>query len=143
MDLILSGIAFLIIFSVIVLIHEFGHFYAARKSGIKVEEFGIGLPPRIWGKKIKGVIYSVNWIPFGGFVKLFGEDYSDPKLLKSKDSFVAKPLRNRMAVVLAGVFMNLVLAIGLLFIGFTFGIQPLITSGTVKRVGLNHLWTRL
>ncbi len=49
MDLIVTGIAFLVIFSVLVLIHEWGHFFAARKSGVKVEEFGIGLPPRIWG----------------------------------------------------------------------------------------------
>ncbi|MBD3156532.1 RIP metalloprotease RseP, partial [Candidatus Peregrinibacteria bacterium] len=70
----MSAIAFIVVFSIIILIHEWGHFWTARKVGIKVEEFGIGLPPRIWGKKIKGTIYSVNWIPFGGFVRLYGED---------------------------------------------------------------------
>lgn len=128
MDFLLSAIAFLVIFSIVILIHEFGHFYVARKSGIKVEEFGIGLPPRIWGKKIKGTIYSVNWIPFGGFVRLYGESGHDPKLLKSKISFVGKPLRKRMAVVVAGVFMNFLLAFGLLTFGFTLGIEPLLVT---------------
>lgn len=128
MDFLVSAIAFLIIFSVIILIHEFGHFYVARKVGIKVEEFGIGIPPRIWGKKIKGTIYSINWIPFGGFVRLYGEDSVDPKLLKDKKSFASKPLRKRMAVVVAGVFLNFVLAFVLLTTGFTIGIEPLLVT---------------
>lgn len=128
MDFLLSAIAFLLIFSAVILIHEFGHFYAARKAGIKVEEFGIGLPPRIWGKKFKGTIYSVNWIPFGGFVRLYGESGRDPKLLKSKNSFVGKPLRKRMAVVVAGVFMNFLLAFLLLTVGFSIGIEPLLVT---------------
>jgi regulator of sigma E protease len=128
MEFLISAFAFLIIFSLVILIHEFGHFYAARKAGIKVEEFGIGLPPRIWGKKIKGTIYSVNWIPFGGFVRLYGESGYDPKLLKSKKSFVGKPLRKRMAVIVAGVFMNFMLAFALLTVGFTVGIEPLLVT---------------
>jgi len=129
MDLLISIVAFLVVFSVIILIHEFGHFWTARKVGIKVEEFGIGLPPRIWGKKVKGTIYSVNWIPFGGFVRLYGEDGSDPKLLKDKKSFVGKSLRQRMAVVVAGVVMNFILAFTLLVIGFSIGIEPLLVNG--------------
>ena len=70
MDLII----FVIALSVLVLVHEWGHFMAARKTGVKVEEFGLGLPPRIIGKKIKGTIYSLNWLPIGGFCKLYGED---------------------------------------------------------------------
>lgn len=130
MDLIISGIAFVVIFSLIILIHEFGHYYVAKRSGIKVEEFGLGLPPRIWGKKFKknGTLYSLNWIPFGGFVRLYGEDSTDPKLLKDSKSFAGQPLRNRMGVVVAGVFMNFILALVLLTIGFTFGIQPLIVN---------------
>lgn len=128
MDFILSAIAFIVIFSVIILIHEFGHFWAARRSGIKVEEFGIGLPPRIWGKKKKGIIWSINWIPFGGFVRLYGEDSSDPKVLKNPKSFASKPLRKRMFVAVAGVMMNFILAILLLTIGFSIGIQPLLVN---------------
>ncbi len=129
MDFIISAIAFIVVFSIIILIHEWGHFWTARKVGIKVEEFGIGLPPRIWGKKIKGTIYSVNWIPFGGFVRLYGEDGSDPKLLKDDKSFVSKSLRQRMAVVVAGVVMNFILALTLLVVGFSIGIEPLLVNG--------------
>jgi regulator of sigma E protease len=122
----ISAVAFIIIFSLLILIHEFGHFYAAKKSGVKVEEFGIGLPPRIWGKKKGETLYSVNWIPFGGFVKLLGEDSRDLKMLKNKRSFISKPARIRVLIVTAGVIMNLLLAYILLTVGFTFGIQPLI-----------------
>jgi regulator of sigma E protease len=126
MEFLLSLLVFVVIFSAIILIHEFGHFYAARKVGIKVEEFGIGLPPRAWGKKIKGVLYSINWIPFGGFVRMFGEDSTSPKILKSKDSFASKTVWQRMLVVTAGVIMNFILAFTLLTIGFSIGIEPLI-----------------
>lgn len=128
MDFILTAIVFLVIFSVLVLAHEWGHFYAARRSGIKVEEFGFGMPPRIWGKKKGETLYSVNWIPFGGFVKLLGEDAEDPKALSDKRSFAAKPPRVRVLVVTAGVLMNFLLAYVLLTFGFIFGIQPLILS---------------
>lgn len=128
MDFLITAIVFFLVFSVLVLIHEWGHFYAARKSGIKVEEFGIGMPPRIWGKKKGETIYSVNWIPFGGFVRLLGEDASDPKALKDKRSFAAKPPRLRILVVTAGVLMNFLLAYLLLTFGFIFGIQPLILN---------------
>jgi len=67
-------IVFLLILSVLVLVHEAGHFFMAKIFGIKVEEFGFGLPPRAIGKKIGETLYSINWLPIGGFVKLYGED---------------------------------------------------------------------
>ena len=82
-------IIFLIIFSILVLSHELGHFYTAKKFGVKVKEFGFGLPPRL--KKLfkdkSGTIYSINWIPFGGFVRMLGEDMSEEKALTSKKKF--------------------------------------------------------
>lgn len=129
MDLLITAIAFLLIFSLLVIIHECGHFFMARKAGIKVEEFGFGLPPRIWGVKKGETLYSFNWIPFGGFVKLLGEDSRDPKLAKDKRSFIAKPARTRILVIVAGVVMNFLLAYVLLTIGFIIGIKPLILSG--------------
>jgi len=72
-----SLIVFILILSVLVLIHEFGHFITAKKMGVYVEEFGLGIPPRIYGKKIGETIYSINLFPFGGFVRLRGEDSSD------------------------------------------------------------------
>lgn len=136
MEFLLTAIAFLIIFSALVLIHEWGHFYAARKAGVEVQEFGFGLPPRIWGKKYGETLYSINWIPFGGFVKLLGEDAHDPKALKNKRSFAAKRPRTRLFIIVAGVLMNFLLAWVLLTIGFTFGIQPLIVGPEDVLAGL-------
>ena len=56
------------------IIHEFGHFIIAKKFGVRVDEFGIGYPPRIFGKKIGETIYSVNWLPLGAFVRIYGEE---------------------------------------------------------------------
>ena len=103
-------IIFIIILSILVLIHEFGHFFMAKRNGIGVEEFGIGLPPRIWGKKIGETIYSVNWLPFGGFVRLIGEDPTDDRR-DQKNSFYTKSIWQRSQVVVAGVVMNLLLAV--------------------------------
>lgn len=122
--------AFIIIFSILVLVHEWGHFYFARKAGIKVEEFGIGLPPRAkaFYKDKKGTVYSLNWIPFGGYVRLYGEDSSDPKVLKSKHSFASKSILRRSSVIVAGVFMNFVLAWVLLSITLTVGMKPILVT---------------
>lgn len=124
-------IIFLLILSILVFIHEAGHFFVAKWSGIKVEEFGFGLPPRAWGIKRGETIYSLNWLPFGGFVKLFGEDeagsgkivlnksdvsYGPNAAQETSRAFFAKPLANRIAVVFAGVFMNFVLAIALYYV---------------------------
>lgn len=95
---------------ILVIIHELGHFLLAKKFGIKVEEFGFGLPPRVWGKKIGETLYSINWIPYGGFVKLLGEDEVDSKVLKNPRSFASQNVWKRIAVVIGGVLMNLFLA---------------------------------
>lgn len=109
MDLII----FIVALSVLVLVHEWGHFMAARKTGVKVEEFGLGLPPKIIGKKIKGTIYSLNWLPIGGFCKLYGEDPTNPGEKDKKESFFYKKPWQKLIIVLGGVFMNLVLAIAI------------------------------
>ncbi len=126
----LSILAFIVIFSFLILMHEFGHFYVARKCGIKVQEFGMGMPPRIWGFKPKKseTLYSINAIPFGGFVRLYGEDVYDKKALKSKKSFASKAPWQKVAVAGAGVFLNILLAYVLLVIGFSIGMQPLLVT---------------
>lgn len=116
---------FLIILSLLVLIHEAGHFFAAKLFGIKVEEFGYGFPPRAWGKKIGETIYSLNWLPIGGFVKLYGEDEAgagrvnlkaQQKKLKDEDrAFYARPVWQRAVVVVAGVVMNTLLAAAIFY----------------------------
>ena len=72
--MLLTILVFVIMLSVLVLIHELGHFLTAKKFGIKVEEFGFGFPPRVFGKKRGETLYSINALPIGGFVKLYGED---------------------------------------------------------------------
>lgn len=128
MQVLLTIVVFLLIFSFLILIHELGHFMAAKRSGIRVDEFGLGMPPRIWGKKKGETIYSVNWIPFGGFVRMLGEDPRDPEAKKSKRSFQNRPLRQRMFVAIAGVLMNLLFAFIFLTFGFLIGIEPLIVT---------------
>lgn len=115
-------IVFILVLSLLVLIHEFGHYITAKFFNIKVEEFGWGFPPKAWGKKIGETLYSINWLPIGGFVKLYGEDeIGGGKIGKGKNeayekkdinrAFFAKPAWQRAIVVVAGVFMNLILAV--------------------------------
>ncbi len=107
---------FLLILSVLVFVHELGHFIAAKKAGIEVEEFGFGLPPRVWCKKVGETLYSINALPIGGFVKLAGEDGIDSGsvagMTKRKGkAYFEVPIWRRLTVLLAGVTMNLLLAI--------------------------------
>jgi regulator of sigma E protease len=129
MHTLLTIIAFLFIFSLLILIHECGHFFVAKWKGIKIEEFGFGLPPRIWGKKYGETLYSLNWIPFGGFVRMLGEDARDKKAMKSARSFMRKSKWDRTQVICAGVLMNFLLAWVLFSAGFMVGMQPLIVNG--------------
>lgn len=133
--MIFSVIAFIFVLTTLVMVHELGHFLVARKNKIKVEEFGLGLPPRIWGKKYKGTLYSINWLPFGGFVRLLGED-SEGADLKKKGSFYLASARVRAAVVVAGVAVNYFVAVVLLYVvlagsGFKFSV-PLIVDHTFR-----------
>ncbi len=106
-------IAFVVILLALVIIHEFGHFLAAKAFNIKVLEFGIGFPPKAKSFTYGETEYSLNWLPIGGFVRLLGEeDPSDPR------SLAAASRGKRLAVMFAGVFMNLVLAIVLMSVGY-------------------------
>ena len=140
----LTIIIFLLVLSLLVFVHEFGHFYTARKLGVKAEEFGLGFPPRAFGfyrdknKKwrfIKGnksleklkkdeekapadTVYSLNWVFFGGFVKIKGEDGGGKD---DKDSFASKAAWKKALILVAGVFMNVVLAWILFSAGYMLG----------------------
>ncbi len=109
-------IIFILTLLVLVVIHEFGHFIMAKKFNIKVLEFGFGIPPKAWGKKIGETILSINWLPIGGFVRLLGEDEVDKEILENHRSFAAQNVWKRIIVVVAGVTMNLVLAWVLFYI---------------------------
>jgi regulator of sigma E protease len=108
--MVLSILIFIIVLSILIVVHEGGHFLAAKRAGIWVEEFGLGLPPRIIGKKIKGTIYSLNLFPFGGFVRLHGENL-DEGITKPSQAFLNKSKKVRMGVIVAGVVMNFILAV--------------------------------
>lgn len=115
-------IVFFIILSILILVHELGHFIAARKCGVLVEEFGLGIPPRLFGKKFGETLYSVNVFPFGGFVKLFGEDPEElsPEVKTHPRSFLSKSPLQRIVILGAGVVMNLVMALFLYTVLFVF-----------------------
>ncbi len=106
----MSVIIFLVVLSLLVLIHEFGHYISAKRLGVWVEEFGLGIPPRAWGKKLGETLYSLNWLPFGGFVRLHGENLDD-KVTVPERSFRNKSKKARAAIVSAGVVMNFLLAV--------------------------------
>lgn len=93
--------------SILVLVHEWGHFYSARMLGVRVEEFGFGFPPKLFSRVKNGIRYSFNALPFGGFVKIFGEHGEGEG---DHDSFVSRPAWQRFIILGAGVFMNFVLA---------------------------------
>ena len=107
------------LFSLIVLmvIHEFGHFFIAKKFGVKVEEFGIGYPPRIFGKKIGETIYSLNWIPFGAFVRIHGEETN----IDDYRSFSSLAIYKRILIVLGGVIAFWLAAIIIFSVAFSIG----------------------
>ncbi len=117
--MVLAIIVFIFVLGLLIFVHEFGHFIAAKRAGIKVEEFAFGFPPRLYAKKRGGTVYAINAIPLGGYVRLYGEDgkhASDPK------SFYSKSLGVRFLVIVAGVVMNVVLGWFLFSIGYSFGL---------------------
>lgn len=114
----MTPIIFLLVLGVLVLTHEWGHFFVARKFGVRVNEFGFGFPPRVFGYKIGETLYSLNLIPLGGFVKIFGEGGEDEA---DRRSFAGRPVWQRALIIAAGVFMNLALAWALFTLGFLIG----------------------
>jgi regulator of sigma E protease len=111
--MLLTIVAFVLILSVLVLVHELGHFITARMSGVTVEEMGLGYPPRIYGYKRGETIYSINAIPFGGFCKMLGEE--DPNF---PGSLASKSHATRALILSAGSIMNILLPVLLFTISF-------------------------
>lgn len=114
---IISLFIFIIILGIIILVHEFGHFICAKKSGVYIYEFSIGMGPVIYSHKGRdGINYNIRALPIGGFVQMAGEVYEDDKKIK-KDQFMCnRPWYQRLAILVAGVFNNFVLALVLLFL---------------------------
>lgn len=114
-----------VLFTLIILFHEFGHFVAAKWARTRVEEFGIGFPPRLFGKQFGETLYSVNLLPLGGFVKIFGEDDGNPN---DPCNFASKHIGIRALIIAAGVFMNIFFAFLLYMGGHMVGLPTTIES---------------
>lgn len=133
----ISIIVFILILALLVLVHEFGHFIAAKKNGVRVEEFGFGFPPRLYGIKKGETLYSINALPIGGFVKLYGEEYADvaKKSLKHKSkAFVYKHPLQKALIIVAGVLGNFLLGWVLISFLFTQGVPSPINKVLVEKV---------
>ena len=129
MQIFISILVFAAVLTALVMIHELGHFVTARLSGVRVEEFGLGYPPRIWGFRRGETLYSFNAIPIGGFVKMLGEeDPTDPR------SFAAKRKRTRLIILFAGSAMNLIAPILLFSIAFMVPHDMVYTDVVVREV---------
>jgi regulator of sigma E protease len=126
----MSVIIFVVILLVLVLVHEWGHFFSAKKFGIRVDEFGFGFPPKLFGIKKGETEYTFNALPFGGFVKIFGENPDEASISgpDSSRSLVSKPRWQQAIVMFAGIFMNLVLAWVLFSVGFLSGMPASVGS---------------
>ncbi|MBI4318498.1 MAG: site-2 protease family protein [Chloroflexi bacterium] len=122
----LPYLSFILVLGLMVLAHEFGHFILAKRAGIKVEEFALGYPPRLFAVKRGETEYSINLVPLGGFTKMLGEE--DPSAPRS---FAAASKRWRIAVLAAGSLMNIALAV-LLFAGGYMAGWPTATASEVK-----------
>src|SRR5262249_16132280 len=123
-EVVVTLLLFFLILGLVVLVHELGHFLTARLAGVRVLEFGIGFPPRARVLRSQGeTLYTLNWLPIGGFVKLAGEDGGDAD---DPRSFSVKPLPTRILILVAGVAMNFVLAF-VIFTGITLTGDPSVT----------------
>lgn len=122
----MSALIFILIIIILVLVHEWGHYKSAKIFGIRVDEFGIGFPPKV--KTLferNGTKYTLNWIPFGGFVKIFGENGRDELQANTDEgkgiAFYNAKKYKQAIVLFAGVFMNYILAALIFFVIFAFG----------------------
>ena len=130
-----TALLVILILGFLVIVHEFGHFLAAKKFGIWVEEFGVGLPPKIFGKKIGETLYSLNALPIGGFVKIYGESEAEFELPDKKDqpidknrAFINKPAWQQLLIVFCGVLTNFLIGFFILWFLFASGSQAAITN---------------
>src|SRR3989338_2332535 len=124
---------------ILMIIHEFGHFIIAKKFGVRVEEFGIGYPPRIFGKRFGETIYSVNLIPLGAFVKIYGEE-SD---VDDYRSFSGLAIWKRILIVLGGVIAFWVAAIIIFSVLFGIGAKVPVGDEDIQGVPVNVVVTKV
>ena len=125
----MSVLIFIVILGVLIFVHELGHFLVAKKSGIRVDEFAVGFPPKIWSWTKNGTKYALNLIPIGGYVKIFGENADEESLdPENKDSFLNKSRWTQAAVLVAGVVFNIIFAWILFSISLMAGFPTVVTE---------------
>lgn len=130
--MLITILVFIAVIVVLILTHELGHFVTAKASGITVQEFGLGFPPRLLGIKWRGTIYSLNAIPLGGFVKMAGEE--DPNV---PGSLASKSIGTRLLVLSAGSLMNLILPLLLFSVAFMIPHDQIMGEVGVEEVAPN------
>ncbi|MGB9883548.1 MAG: M50 family metallopeptidase, partial [Microgenomates group bacterium] len=131
-------IIFILTLGLLVLVHELGHFLAAKKNGVKVEEFGFGLPPRLFGIKKGETLYSINLLPIGGFVKLYGEELHEIKTNKLKNrAFINKTPWQKAMIIVSGVIGNFILGWALISFLFTQGVPVPTKKIIIEKVADN------
>jgi regulator of sigma E protease len=113
-------VLFFVILLVLVVVHEFGHFIAAKLTGMRVDEFAVGFPPRIYGKKYGETTYAINALPLGGYVSIYGENSEHDEAKRDPRAFGNRPVWAQLVTLSAGVIMNMVLALAI-FIGLSYG----------------------
>ena len=122
MTVLISALAFIVLLTLLIIIHELGHFTLAKLFKVEVEEFGFGLPPRALTLfKKAGTVFSLNWVPFGGFVRLKGENEINLEKRFDEGSFASASIPARLLILSGGVMMNFILAFVLLTVGFSVG----------------------
>lgn len=121
----MTVILFILVLVALIVVHEFGHFIVAKLSGMRVDEFGIGYPPRAWGFKKGGTEYTLNWLPFGGFVRIYGEDEGEAT---GKDAFGMRPKILQALTLVAGIVMNLLFAYVLITAALAIGTPRALTD---------------
>src|SRR4030042_2483045 len=128
--MILTILIFIVILGLLVFVHELGHFLVAKKNGVRVDEFGFGFPPRIFGIKRGETVYSINAIPLGGFVKIYGEEGEGAD---SNRSFTSKKVGQKTKILFAGVTMNFILAVFLFSLGNIIGLPSAIEENEIDK----------
>lgn len=128
----MSLVIFILLLVALIVVHELGHFSVAKLFGIRVEEFGVGFPPRLISKKIGETVYSINLLFFGGFVRIFGETKGEGE--HEPRSFASKPKWIQAAVVAAGIFCNILFAWLILSLGYMVGLPT-----TVEHIGIGEV----
>lgn len=134
-------ILFLLVLGALVFVHELGHFLAAKKLGVRVDEFALGFPPKLFGKKKGETTYVLNLLPIGGYVKIHGEDPNEESIsgADSGRSFANKPWWAQSIILVAGVFGNILFAWMLFTIGFMIGMPTAITPADRDLVQNPHV----